>query len=144
MNKSGIRWKHVADATQLHRRSHLVWHTYKESPLIKGSTQDALEDKDKIPRINHPVKDKLERLTGGVGRPHLSAIWSYPLHAGWHMDPRPYPLVHLPWRPCLLCDVGPLCKGVTPVAIFCGVVWCLRRVFFLFCSCSYEIVQNSK
>ena len=35
--------------------------------------QDALEDKDKIPRINHPAKDQLERLTGGVGRPLGSA-----------------------------------------------------------------------
>ena len=30
--------------------------------------QDALEDKDKIPRINHPAKDQIEWLTGGVGR----------------------------------------------------------------------------
>ena len=31
--------------------------------------QDALEDKDKIQRINHSAKDQHERLTGGVGRP---------------------------------------------------------------------------
>ena len=30
--------------------------------------QGALEDKDKIQRINHPAKDQHERLTGGVGR----------------------------------------------------------------------------
>ena len=33
-----------------------------------ASMQDALEDKDKIQRINHPAKDQHERLTGGVGR----------------------------------------------------------------------------
>jgi hypothetical protein len=31
--------------------------------------QDATEDKDKIPRINHPAKDQHKWLTGGVGRP---------------------------------------------------------------------------
>jgi len=35
--------------------------------------QDALEDKDKIPRINHSAKDQLEWLTGGVGRTPGSA-----------------------------------------------------------------------
>ena len=35
--------------------------------------QDALEDKDRIPRINHPAKDQLDWLTGGVGRPLGSA-----------------------------------------------------------------------
>ena len=35
--------------------------------------QDALEDKDKIPHINHPAKDQLEWLTSGVGRPLRSA-----------------------------------------------------------------------
>ena len=44
---------------------------YKEGPHVRGngpSTQDALEDKDKIQRINHPAKDQHEWLTGGVGR----------------------------------------------------------------------------
>ena len=68
MSKNRIRRKHTADATQLHRRSHLVSHTYKESPLVRGSMQDALEDKDKIQRINHPAKDQHERLPGGVGQ----------------------------------------------------------------------------
>ena len=71
MSKSGIRRKHAADATQLRRRLHPASHPYKEGPLGRGnegSTQDALEDKDKIPRINHPAKDQLEWLTGGVGR----------------------------------------------------------------------------
>ena len=35
--------------------------------------QDALEDKDKIQRINHLAKDQAEVLPGGVGRPHVSA-----------------------------------------------------------------------
>ena len=35
--------------------------------------QDALEDKDKIQRINHSAKDQAEGLPGGVGRPPGSA-----------------------------------------------------------------------
>ena len=31
--------------------------------------QDALEDKDKDPRISQPAKDQIKWLTGGVGRP---------------------------------------------------------------------------
>ena len=34
-----------------------------------GPMQDALEDKDKIQRINHSAKDQVEGLPGGVGRP---------------------------------------------------------------------------
>ena len=82
--------------------------------------------------------------TLGVGRPHLSAVWSYPLHAGWHVDPRPYPLVQIPWRPHLLWHVGPLCKGVTPDVIFCVVVRCLLLVFVLFRSCSSEMYKARK
>ena len=47
-------------------------HPYKEGPHVRGngaSTQDALKDKDKIQRINHPAKDQRERLIGGVGQP---------------------------------------------------------------------------
>ena len=76
MSKSEIRRKHAADAMQLHRRSYPASHPYKEGPPVRGngaSMQDALEDKDKIPRINHLAKDQLERLTGGVGRPLGSA-----------------------------------------------------------------------
>ena len=76
MSKSGIRLKHTADAVQLHIISHPASHPYKEGPHVRGngaSTQDALEDKDKIQRINHPAKDQHERLTGGVGRPLGSA-----------------------------------------------------------------------
>ena len=72
MNKSEIRRKHAADAVQLRRISHLASHPYKEGPHVRGNgaaTQDALEDKDKIQRINHPAKDQHEQLTGGVGRP---------------------------------------------------------------------------
>ena len=76
MSKSGIRLKHAADAIQLHRISHPVSHPYKEGPYVRGngvSTQDALEDKDKIQRINHSAKDQAEGLPGGVGRPPGSA-----------------------------------------------------------------------
>ena len=38
-----------------------------------ASMQDALEDKDKIQRINHPAKNQHDRLPGGVGRPLGSA-----------------------------------------------------------------------
>ena len=44
---------------------------YKEGPHVRGngaSTQDALEDKDKIQRINHSAKDQAKGLQGGVGR----------------------------------------------------------------------------
>ena len=71
MSKSEIRQKHEADAVQLRRISHPVSHPYKEGPHVRGNRavmQDALEDKDKIQRINHPAKDQHERLTGGVGR----------------------------------------------------------------------------
>ena len=60
------------------------------------------------------------------------------------VTPPATPLEHLPWRPSLLYQVGPLCKGVTPVVIFCVVAWCLRRVFLLFRSCSSEIIQIPK
>ena len=102
MSKNRIRQKHTADATQLHRRSHLVSHTYKESPLVRGSMQDALEDKDKIPRINHPVKDKLEWLTGGVGRPLGSAelgLKCIQVHLGEESRPRHLITFHMcVWR----------------------------------------------
>ena len=74
MNKSGI--KHTADAIQLHRISHPASHPYKEGPHVRGngaSPQDALEDKDKIQRINHSAKDQAEGLPGGVGRSPGSA-----------------------------------------------------------------------
>ena len=80
MSKSGIRRKHDENATQLHRRSCSASHPYKEGPSgrangrathnaykeryqgphVRGngaSMQDAPEDKDKIPRINHPTVD---------------------------------------------------------------------------------------
>ena len=72
MSKSGIRQKHAADAIQLRRISHPASHPYKEGPHVIGngaSTQDSLEDKDKIQRINHSAKDQVEGLPGGVGRP---------------------------------------------------------------------------
>ena len=68
MRQSGIILKHAADAVQLRRISHLASHPYKEGPHVRGngvSTQDALEDKDKIQRINHPAEDQAEGLPGG-------------------------------------------------------------------------------
>ena len=72
MSRSRIRRKHAADAIQLRRISHPASHPYKEGPH-GASTQDALEDKDKIQRINHSAKDQHEQLIGGVGRPPGSA-----------------------------------------------------------------------
>ena len=46
-------------------------HPYKEGPHVRGnrpSTKDALEDQDKIQRINHSAKDQAKGLPGGVGR----------------------------------------------------------------------------
>ena len=76
MSRSGIRRKHTADAIQLCRISHPASHPYKEGPHVRGngaSTQDAPEDKENIPQINHPAEDQAERLPGGVGRPPGSA-----------------------------------------------------------------------
>ena len=76
MSKREIRQKHVADALQLCGISHPASHPYKEGPHVRGngaSTQDALEDKDKIQQINHSAKDQAEGLPGGVGRPPGSA-----------------------------------------------------------------------
>ena len=39
----------------------------------RGLTQDAPEDKENIPQINHPAEDQAETLPGGVGRPPGSA-----------------------------------------------------------------------
>ena len=71
MSKSGIRQKHAADAIQLRRILHPALHPYKEGPHVRGngaSTQNALEDKDKIQQINHLAEDPAEGLPGGVGR----------------------------------------------------------------------------
>ena len=76
MRRSGIRRKHAADAIQLRRISHPASHPYKEVPHVRGngaSTQDALEDKDKIQRLNHLAEDQAEGLTGGVGRTWLGS-----------------------------------------------------------------------
>ena len=76
MSRSGIRRKHAADSIQLRRISHLASHPYKEGPNVRengASTQDALEDKDKIQRINHSAKDQAKGLPGGVGQPPRSA-----------------------------------------------------------------------
>ena len=64
--------------------------------------QDALEDKDKIPRINHLAKDQLERLTGGVGRPLGSAepgLKRVQVHLGEESRPRHLITFHMcVWR----------------------------------------------
>jgi len=73
-----------------------------------------------------------------------SAPRPYPPLASWQVGPCVFPYVHYAWRAHLLCQVGPLCKWVTPDAIFCVVVWRLRRVFFLFHSCSSEMYKTRK
>ena len=76
MSRSGIRQKHTADVIQLLRILHPASHPYKEGPHVRGngaSTQDALEDKDKIQRINQSAKDQAKGLPGGVGQPPGSA-----------------------------------------------------------------------
>ena len=76
MSKSIIIGKHDEDATQLHRRSHLASHPYKEGPPDRangGAKEDALVDKDEDPRVSQHAKDKIKGLTGGVGRPLGSA-----------------------------------------------------------------------
>ena len=53
--------------------------------------QDALEDKDKIQRINHPAKDQPEWLPGGVGRTKGSAkpgLQDVEVHLGEKSRPR--------------------------------------------------------
>ena len=68
----------------------------------------------------------------GVGRPHVALPQPHPLLASSQMGPQ------------LLCQVSPPCKWMTPEAIFCVILWCLHRVFFLFHSCSSEIMKSPK
>ena len=71
MSKSGIRRKHAADATQLHRRSHPASPTYKEGPpgIANGrATHNAHKERHKGPPVSLPEEDKDEGLPGGVGR----------------------------------------------------------------------------
>ena len=94
MSMSGIRQKHAADAVQLRKISHPASHPYKEGPHVRGngaSTQDALEDKDKIQQINHPAKDQHERLPGGVSKTKGSAepgLQDVQVHLGKESWPR--------------------------------------------------------
>ena len=104
-SKSGIRRKHAAGATQLRKRSHPASHPYKAGPLVRGnggSTQDALEDKDKIPCISQPTKDRIKRLTGGVGRTRGSAepgLQHIQAHIGEESRPRHLITFHMCiWR----------------------------------------------
>ena len=65
MSKSKITRKQAADAVQLRRISHPASHPYKEGPHVRGngtSTQNALDDKDKIQRMNHPAEDQAEKM----------------------------------------------------------------------------------
>ena len=73
----------------------------------------------------------------GAPRPHR-------LLAGRQVGPRIFHYVHYAWRARLLCQVGPLCKWVTPDAIFSVVVWRLLRVFVLFRFCSSEMYKTRK
>ena len=58
---------------EYHIRSHTLTKRAHMSEENGASRQDALEDKDKIQRINHSAKDQHKRLTGGVDRPLRSA-----------------------------------------------------------------------
>ena len=76
MSKSGIRRKHAADATQLHRRSHPASLTYKEGPSDRANGRamhNAYKERYKGPPVSLPEEDKDESLPGGVGRTPSSA-----------------------------------------------------------------------
>ena len=67
MSKSGITQKYIVDTTQLHRRSHLMSHTYKEGPSGRakgGSTKDAHKE-----RILGPPASLLEEGAPGGAPP---------------------------------------------------------------------------
>jgi len=81
MSKSGIRQKQDESATQVHRRSHLASHPYKEGPpgrVNGGAMEDAQKDKVEGPPVSRPEEDKDEGTLGGVDRtwpgPRLSAL----------------------------------------------------------------------
>ena len=70
MSKSETRGKHDEDAMQLHRRSHLASHPYKEGPpgrVNGGATEDAHKDKVEGPPVSLPEEDKDEGTLGVVG-----------------------------------------------------------------------------
>ena len=71
MSKSGIRRKHIADAIQLRRISHLASPTYKEGPSGRANgraTHNAYKKRYQGPYVSLPEKDKDERRPGGAGR----------------------------------------------------------------------------
>ena len=81
MSKSGIRRKHVADAIQLRRISHLASPTYKEGPSGRANgraTHNAYKTRYQGPYVSLPEKDKDERRPGGagqaLGRPNLAGL----------------------------------------------------------------------
>ena len=70
MSKNRIRRKHVADATQLRRRSHPASPTYKEGPpgsANRCSTHNANKERHKGPPVSLLEEDKDEG-HWGVGR----------------------------------------------------------------------------
>ena len=76
MSRSEIRRKHVADATQLRRRSHPASPTYKEGPPGRANgraTHNAYKESYKGPLVSLLEEDWDEGLPGGVGRPPGSA-----------------------------------------------------------------------
>ena len=81
MSKNRIRRKHVADATQLRRRSHPASPTYKEGPSGRANgraTHNAYKERYQDPHVSLPKKDKDERRPGGAGRPPGSAEPGWP------------------------------------------------------------------
>ena len=68
MSKSGIRRKHAADATKLHRRSHPASPTFKEGPPGRANgraTHNAHKESHKGPPVSLPEEDKDEGRQGG-------------------------------------------------------------------------------
>ena len=77
MSRSGIRQKHVADATQLHRRSHPASPTYKEGPPGRANSRamyNAHKERHKGPPVSLTKEDKDEGRQGGSAEPGLHPV----------------------------------------------------------------------
>ena len=76
MSKTGIRRKHVADATQLRKRSHPASPTYKEGPYGSANGRamhNAQKERHQGPHVRLQEKDRDEGHQGGVGQAPSSA-----------------------------------------------------------------------
>ena len=98
--------------------------------------------------------DSSSKCTWTGGRPGSADLGGWPAPPGrlsslsftgrLHVGPDIFLCMHYAWRAHLLCQMGPLCKWVTPDAIFYVVMWRLLCVFFLFRSCSSQIYKTRK